>query len=102
MCNTALEVLRSGRSKAALAAELDVSKETIYAWEREHKEFSDAVSRGLAAAEAVWEEKRRDDVHPHIWSLTMRNRFKWMDKQEVGVSGSFTLVQNLNGKAESE
>ncbi|MER2529740.1 MAG: helix-turn-helix domain-containing protein [Candidatus Competibacter denitrificans] len=98
MCETALVVLKAGRSKAALAAELDVSKETIYAWEKEHSEFSDAIARGLAAAEMVWEEQRRDDVHPHIWSLTMKNRFKWTDKQESTLVGEgFVLVQNLAG-----
>lgn len=99
MCETALEVLKAGRSKAALAAALDVSKETIYAWEKDYPEFSDAIARGLAAAEMIWEENRRDDVHPHIWALTMKNRFKWTDKQETTLAGEgFVLVQNLAGK----
>ncbi len=100
MCKTAIEVLSAGRSIAALAAELQVSKDTIYEWKKQYTEFSDAIARGLAAAEMVWEEKRRDDVHPHIWALTMKNRFKWTDRQEATVkSDGFVLIQNLGGKA---
>lgn len=103
MCDTALNVLRTGRSIAALAAELDVSKDTIYEWKKQHQEFSDAIARGLAAAEMVWEENRRDDVHPHIWALTMKNRFKWTDKHESTVkSNGFVLIQNLGGKPKDE
>jgi tRNA U34 5-methylaminomethyl-2-thiouridine-forming methyltransferase MnmC len=100
MCNTALEVLRAGRSKAALAAALDVSKDTIFQWEKDYPEFSDSIMRGMAAAEAIWDDPGfHPEMNPMRWRLQMMNRFKWTDKQETTLAGEgFVLVQNLSGK----
>jgi hypothetical protein len=88
MCDVALEVLGAGGSRAALAAKLDVGKDSIYAWEKEYPEFSEAVLRGLAKSESLWESPDWcPDLHPRRWDLNMKNRFGWHDKTEKAITG---------------
>jgi hypothetical protein len=41
------EIMKLGATKAKLATILAVSRETIYAWMRDHTEFSDAIHKGI-------------------------------------------------------
>lgn len=86
-CQVAIDVLSSGRSYAALAAELGVGKASIYDWEKKHQGFSTALKIGLAKAEMIWEEQRPAEVPPAVWIFTMKNRFGWQDKHETAITG---------------
>lgn len=101
-CEIALEVLGAGGSRAALAARLDISKSNLCDWEKKYPEFSNALARGLARSEALWESP---DFYPDLnalrWKMNMMNRFGWTDKSESKVENTgFTLVQNLAGPKE--
>lgn len=52
----AVELLKSGVTKTAVAACFDISRETIYEWERTHREFKDALGIGKAKQIAAWED----------------------------------------------
>ena len=99
MCEIALHVLGDGGSRAQLAATLEVGKDSLYAWERDYPDFSEAMARGLAMSEAKWESPDwHPEMHHQRWALNMKNRFGWTDRVESKVQAEgFTLVQNLAG-----
>ena len=88
-CEIALEVLGQGGSRAALAARLGISKSNLWAWEKEHPEFLNAIERGLTASEALWESPEwHPELHPTRWKMNMTNRFGWNgDKTESVLTG---------------
>lgn len=45
-----------GKSWAAIARDFGISRDTLHTWERDNSEFSDAMRRARAAAQAWWEE----------------------------------------------
>jgi hypothetical protein len=51
----ALEHFKKGKTISQLAAELMVSRETIYDWGRKFPEFSDTLCKGQDLAQAYWE-----------------------------------------------
>lgn len=81
-CASVIEMGKTGWSKAEMAAELGISRETLYAWEREHPEFSDALKRAHVLAQAWWEARGRAGMmagkkfNAAAWIFTMKNRFR--------------------------
>lgn len=83
LCNKAAEVLANGESLAAVCAELNICRATLYEWKEKHPEFAKALNRGLQKAQRVWESIGRDGVEGDIknfggtaWIFTMKNRFR--------------------------
>lgn len=63
-----------------MAAALDVAKQTIYNWEKEHDEFLDALTRARELAQAWWEDKGQegltaDRFQPSLWAKQVSCRF---------------------------
>lgn len=104
ICKVAYETLAAGGSQAQVAANLDISIQTLDTWKKEKPDFVEAISRGLAVAQAIWEDPDfRPDLHPRRWELNMKNRFGWKDRTEAALVGDgFTLIQNLSGKPKEE
>lgn len=81
----ALDLMRNGASLREVAAELDISYETLNAWRNDwkHREFTEALDLGVSLAQAWWEKLGRAgaagkvDINATIWIATMRNRFGW-------------------------
>jgi len=98
LCNDVLEYMRQGDSKIAVAAKLDISRDTLYEWAKEHKEFSDTIKRGVELSQAWWEDLGKELVlagqgNATAWIYNMKCRFRedWADltKQEItGKDGS--------------
>lgn len=44
-CDTVVELGIQGMTKAEMALKLDITKDTLYRWIKEHPEFSDAMKR---------------------------------------------------------
>jgi len=92
-CNTVVELMSEGASKTEVAAYIGVVKSTIYEWEKNHDEFSNAIKKGEELSEAWWERHGRMQLENpkfnHVlWYMNMKNRFGWRDKQELtGVDG---------------
>ena len=105
-CETAVKVLGNGESLVAVAAELNVTRETIYEWRDTYPEFNAACSQGLAKAQRDWEAIGRDGATGKIekfgnaaWIFTMKNRFR-ADYQEQPESKpiSDSLVEKILNK----
>lgn len=98
-CDMLVEHLSNGLSYEAFAGLIRVSKDTLYEWEKEHKDFSDAKEVGTSAGQLFWEKLGIDNIinqsdshgmgisssrslNGQVWSMNMINRFKWRRQQK--------------------
>lgn len=98
-CKKAIEILASGKSLAAVCAQLDITRTTLYEWKNIHPEFRKAIEKGLQKCQAYWEEIGENGMKGNYdkfgaapWIFTMKNRFRddytedKDDKQDNAVS----------------
>jgi predicted transcriptional regulator len=83
-----VEQMAQGISLGAFAGVIRVSRETVYAWVREHREFSDAVSRARAAQQLAWELKlyrarKGAEVTASIFALKNIAPDQWRDLKQT-------------------
>lgn len=79
-----LVLMSNGASKTEVAAELGISRETLYEWCKEYPEFSDTIKKGLQLSQAWWEKQGRTNLDNRSfnyagWYMNMKNRFGWRD-----------------------
>jgi len=101
-CETVIELMSEGASKAEVCLELNCSFQTFLTWQAKHSEFLEAVKRGLHLSKGMWEKMGRKAAFGQVegfnataWIFNMKNRFgkmddlgdRWSDKQEVEHSG---------------
>ncbi|MGI2032044.1 helix-turn-helix domain-containing protein [Rhizobium panacihumi] len=79
----AIKLGREGKTIAQIAADLGISKSTLYLLAQERDEFSDAISQAVEAAEAYWDDIGNKAVvggisgfNHQTYQLIMRNRFR--------------------------
>jgi len=90
MCQELIDFMAQGYSKEATAAHLGISKDTLYAWDKKHKEFSDAIKEGEQQSRLWWEKigmggmvGKVPGFNASTWIFNMKNRHGWTDKKEV-------------------
>ena len=108
-CDLVIEWGGQGKSLTWMAAQLDVSRDTIYEWARTHKEFSDAITRAKAKCQAFWEDMGQNGCgdprfNGGVWAKSMSARFpeEWRDNKGVeltGKNGGPVQVQALTDAA---
>lgn len=83
-----------GKSRTWMAAQLDVSRDTIYEWERAVPEFSDAITRAMAKSQAFWEDTGQAGIatqgfNATVWVKSMTSRFPsdYTEKKQTELSG---------------
>lgn len=91
-CEVAIEALKKGFSKEAVAGHIGICKDTLYKWIKRHKDFADAIAQGVELSRIHWEKiaidhvvfsKNGVQISPQVWSLNMKNRFGWSEKKEI-------------------
>jgi hypothetical protein len=97
-CERVIEFGRKGKSRAWIAAELNVSRQTLHNWEKDFPEFLDAMDRAGVLAQQWWEDAGQsgmtsDKFSAPVWSRSMAARFPddWREKQAVEHSGAVTV-----------
>ncbi len=99
-CEQLVAHMATGASVGSFCAEIDIARSTINVWAAEHPEFSEALSRGKAKAQAWWETNARALVTEGgssaqstmiIFGLKNMSGTDWRDKQEVEHSGDFKI-----------
>jgi transposase len=70
-----------GYSQARMAAEIGVSKQTITDWSKQHKNFSDALTRARTLSQAYWERRGHDGLQDRnfntsLWLGNMKSMFR--------------------------
>jgi orotate phosphoribosyltransferase-like protein len=99
-CSKAVELFSDGRSIIQIAAELNVSRDTIYEWQKIHPEFSDSIKRGLTKSEAYWERMLQGaaaglvNVNSAALIFLLKNRFQWKDRieQDIDLKGGVDIT----------
>jgi hypothetical protein len=61
-CEMLIEHMGEGLSFESFAAIINVSRSTLYEWDKGHEEFSDAFKRGVDKSLLYWEKLGRDNV----------------------------------------
>lgn len=95
VCTTLIGLMKEGASLTEVAAELDISRSTLYEWKDQYIEFSDTIKRGEILSQSWWERQGRSNLTSKEfnytgWYMNMKNRFGWRDRQpdEVPVGKS--------------
>lgn len=96
-CESVLEYGRAGKSRAWIAAELDISRQTLANWEKTHPEFLDAMGRAELLSQQWWEDAGQmgmtaEKFNAPVWSRSMGARFQkdWREKSEVQNNHTFS------------
>lgn len=105
-CAIASKVLADGESLAAVCAELEISRPTLYTWRDSYPDFAEALSIGMQKAQRDWEALGRDGIAGNLdkfsaspWIFTMKNRFREDYKEEKAApTTSDTLVEKMLDK----
>lgn len=93
-CEMLLTHMTQGKSFNSFAGLVDVSRETLYEWDRVHPEFSDTKKRAFEKSRLYWEEAGLKGLWENPgdakfnttnYIFNMKNRFPddWREKQEV-------------------
>jgi hypothetical protein len=78
-----------------MAAELNISKQTLHNWAGVYPEFMDAITRAKAKAQQWWEDRGQDALampgfNASVWTKSMAARFPedWRDNKAVELTGN--------------
>jgi Helix-turn-helix domain len=87
MCKTAIEFLAKGKSYAALAGQLEIAEQTVYAWQKKYPDFDRACQVGKAKGQAYWEQVSDDNMYNKEFCSTryifkMKSQYKLKDGSE--------------------
>lgn len=101
-CQMLIDHMSTGLSYDTFSAIIEVNIDTLYEWEKVHKEFSEAKKVAVGKCLIFWEKLGVDHIlnisesesmgpgmtssksrslNAAIWVFNMKNRFKWRDKQ---------------------
>jgi len=88
-CPALEDHMEKGYSFESFAGTIGVHRDTLYAWEKSHIEFSDAKKVGIEKGRLFWERLsilaaagKIKGFNATVWIFTMKNRFEWRDKVE--------------------
>lgn len=89
-----------GFSYETFAAQVGTHRDTLYEWETQHPNFSDAKKKGQALCQDWWEKMGRagaagkiKNFNAAVWIFSMKNRFKWHDKHEITETLNINVTQ---------
>lgn len=80
-CAQVIELGRDGKSKAQIAAALDVARNTLDNWAKANPEFLSAMTRAQDLAQAWFEDKGQDGLetpgfNASLWAKQVSCRFR--------------------------
>ena len=97
-CEIATELGRQGKSRESIAANLNVSWNTLNIWAETHPEFLEALSNAKTLEQDYWEDlglryiveaPGGSKLNSAVWGRSMAARFpqKWRDNSKMEVVG---------------
>lgn len=96
MCEVVLQLGEDGASRAMIAKELGISRQTMAAWEKAHPEFLSIVKEAEDLSLAWWETQGRKaiwagkDFNATAFIFQMKNRFRDNYSENVNVKHDAT------------
>lgn len=107
-CDQVIEWGKAGKSKAWMASQLDVSRQTLENWCQAHPEFLDAITRAMTHAQAWWEDIGQANIvsvtgqslNAGVYSRSMAARFPedWREKtttEHTGADGGPVQIEKI-------
>jgi hypothetical protein len=116
-CGLLIEKMSEGFSYEAFAGFVSVAVDTLYEWEKNFKEFSDAKKVAFTKNRVFWEKACIDNLinsttstrgkdgstkteskslNNAAWIFNMKNRFHWRDRMEVSSDDEKPLKITMN------
>lgn len=93
-CDRVIELGRQGKSHAQIAADLDVSRQTLHNWAKAQPAFLDAITRARDLAQAWWEDKGQNGLetpgfNASLWAKQVSCRFRedYTDTSKTELTG---------------
>lgn len=101
-----LSLMGDGASKVQVAAELGISRETLYAWcnpesEQYNQNFSDTIKNGETLSQAWWEKQGAlgmwagKQFNATAFIFMMKNKFEDYRDKPVGSAGNEAGLNDL-------
>ena len=80
-CEDVIELGAAGKSLAQMASHFDVARSTIDQWAEDYPQFSEALMRAKAHAQAWWEDQAMDglksrEFNSAVWKKSVEARFR--------------------------
>ena len=98
-CDSVILWGKEGRSKAQIAARLDVARQTLDNWAVAHPEFLDALTRARDLSQAWFEDKGQEGLtapgfNASLWAKQVSCRFRedYTEKSELKAEVSATIT----------
>jgi hypothetical protein len=111
-CAQAVAFGKQGKSKAYIAAQFGVSRQTLDTWTKAHPEFLDAITRAMALSQAWWEDAGQkgmtaDKFNASVWSRSMAARFPedWRENsrhEHTGANGGPIQTVDLSQVSDAD
>jgi len=94
-CDEVIAHMSEGYSLESFAGVIGVAASTVWKWNKEIDEFSEAVNIGKAKAALIWEKRlailaTTNEGNATATIFALKNRFpdQWRDKQEHELTGA--------------
>lgn len=91
---------KQGKSRAWIADELGVVRNTLKNWEAAYPSFLTAMERAQTAAQRWWEEAGQNgmftrEFNAPIWSRSMAARFPddWRESKDMNLNGTLNITE---------
>lgn len=95
MCQQVIEWGKLGKSKAWMAAELHITRDTLWQWISVYPEFSDAIQIAELHSQKWWEDMGQQGMlmpgfNAGIWTKSMNARFRkdWGETKTTEITGA--------------
>lgn len=100
-CEKIVDLMKDGASIEEVAAELGISKQSIYTWSEKYPDFMDAKKKAEELSSAWWMKQgrialREKEFNYTGWYMNMKNRFGWRDKQETDITSKGNQIVGFN------
>lgn len=89
-CEALVKHMSKGLSFESFAATINVNRDTLYEWCKQHEKFSDAKKRGRDHSLLLWEQiglggttGKVPGFNVTAWIFNMKNKHFWRDRIEV-------------------
>lgn len=80
---------------------IDITKQTLHNWLKDHKDFLDAYNKAKELQRTMWAKNTLKGLYNAPFAIFMgKNMFGWRDKQEIDqtIHGEVSLTDILAGK----
>jgi DNA-binding XRE family transcriptional regulator len=95
----AIELGKKGYTRAQMASEFNIAKNTLEYWRKEHKEFAEAMELALTHAQAFGEKQLQDiaegkkdgDVKAYIFKMKMQFKEDYTETRQINQTNTLEV-----------